>query len=354
MRECGADAAPARAILAKLGAVAPGALQPVRPPLREYVLPTNGDTIRPPVITVIHISISEERLTHFEPLRHIMSAAVTAPGAPSSKLSDTQFDAELTKDLVRFVRGRRGCFACGAAGAKQVCSACGLATYCNKSCAKLDWKGRGASSQGTHKEICEVWNENRGVHTHALGDDGGGFPTALNLRGLGLLNDAEMDDAMAAREALFLLHLAKRHQGVGGVVLLQMSANPKGRGVFHVQMSTIFTLGAVRLAVNATFWDATLGSVQTVERLLLAAIDRGESAKALIGVPPAGGELSLAGFAQACSTLEAFAERWRAAGCVLASATLGRGLAQHAQSETFRAKIGAGAYPVDAVYGAGA
>lgn len=44
--------------------------------------------------------------------------------------------------------GRRECFACGAGGARQCCSACIVALYCNRECQLANWRA--------HKHRCKL------------------------------------------------------------------------------------------------------------------------------------------------------------------------------------------------------
>jgi hypothetical protein len=268
-------------------------------------------------------------------LSAVDTAGAGKPTLEPVPLSETIFDAELSRALIAATKKQHGCFACGASGARQVCSACGFACYCSQACARLDWKGKNMPETRTvlytcHKEACTIWNENRGVQRHSLGDSGG-FPTALNLRGLHLINDEDLDCAVAEREALFLQDLRRRATEGG----------QQGSAKFCMAAAVTFQLGSVRLSGSCSFFDrgGVDRGVRQVQHVLFATVDAGEEAKARISAPPSGA-LSAVALARAGAVFEGFAQRWRAAGCELTGITLGRGFVEHVDDEALRAQIG--------------
>mmetsp|Transcript_14833 Transcript_14833/g.30382 ORF Transcript_14833/g.30382 Transcript_14833/m.30382 type:complete len:283 (-) Transcript_14833:147-995(-) len=93
-----------------------------------------------------------------------------------------------------------GCFNwhCRAPNPSKRCGKCGVAVYCSRTCQIADWKDK----DDPHKHLCQLYCNNTNPKDWK-GAKGQQFPVPVGLRGIGLMLEDDLWEAMKNRASLF-------------------------------------------------------------------------------------------------------------------------------------------------------
>jgi hypothetical protein len=209
------------------------------------------------------------------------------------------FDAELTASLYEYCHKAYNCYHCGEEGAIRKCSGCKVAVYCNTECQKKDWKAQ-------HKPECTNFRDNK--------QDGVCMPECFL-------------SSLFIKEDLYRATVDRRW-------ILFLTSDVDN---FSLQVSIIYEMREVRIAVAVSFWHTEKEQVEQFGRFLMNPVDSGEEARKQIS--SGCGRVSSQAKKKAMEYLIELIEQTQHAGKKVGGITFGRGMMDFPDDPTFNKKL---------------